>query len=449
MSSNGVLILSHCGFSFAEDLIAAIRARGLQPFVLSSQPLQEHGEKRLQALRNIAAVVLSSDSHVLEITDVEDAIASLEAAGHTVRACISVWEGYRALMAKANSLLGVRDLPAQRVDFLRNKLAVRNELHREGLSRVSACLVTPDILNALKRDPAPWFIKPARGIASYGAFRLRSDTTWATLEAIAASAREDTVYASALGKRMEFIAEGYLAGTEFSFEVLMSQGHPFVMAVHEKCELTEANGTVLEDACTSPPASLSGGDLAAGLDWLRAVCFQLRLDWGCFHIETRFDGARWDLIEVNPRVGGSFISHSVKALNGEASMLELWLDTLLEQPGGGEYRALMSRLQRLSYAFDGTPPTALATFFRVYFAEAGRVEHIELRQGGRRPLIEQILLKPGDVVPDTPRETFLGQLLWSMTQEERDVVLASLLEESATAIDVRYQNLSLALETRS
>lgn len=449
MAHTGVLILSHCGFSFAEDLIAAIRSRGLQPFVLSSLPLPEHGEERLKKLRSMAAAVLASDSHVLGAADVERAIASLQAQGHSIRACISVWEGYRALMAHANLLLGVSDLPAQRIEFLRDKFAVRSELHRTGLSRIAARVLTPDALEALKRDGGRYFVKPARGIASYGAFRLTPDTTWATLEAIAAHAQADTVYASALGETVTFVAEDYLGGTEFSFELLVSHGDPYVFAVHEKCELTEANGTVLEDSCTSPPASIPAGSIASGLAWLRAVFAQLQLDWGCFHVEARFDGSRWDLIEINPRVGGSLISPSVKALNGEAGMLELWLALLLEQAGGIQYAGLANTFRRLSYKQDGTPPTALATFFRVYFAAPGQIDSIEVRPGTRHPVIEQILLKAGDVVPDTPREAFLGQLLWSMTRAERDETLTALLAESATTIDVRYRTPSLALEAQS
>lgn len=449
MANNGVLILSHCGFSFAEDLIATIKSRGLQAFVLSSLPLPEHGEARLQKLRGMAQAVLSSDSHVLNVEDVERAIAVLQASGRTIRACISVWEGYRALMAHANKRLGVGDLPSQRIDFLRDKFAVRGELYRTGLSRVASRLVTPEVLDALKREGGRYFIKPARGIASYGAFRLTPDTTWERLDAIAQHAQEDTVYQSALGADVTFVAEDYLEGAEFSFEVLASKGELHVVGLHEKCELTEANGTVLEDSCTSPPASIAAAEIASGLDWLRAVFAQLQLDWGCFHVEARFDGARWDLIEINPRVGGSLISQSVKALNGEAGMLELWLAVLLDQADGAQYAGLSSMLRRLAYQADGAAPTSLATFFRVYFAAPGQIESIEVRADGRRPVVEQILLKAGDVVEDTPRESFLGQLLWRMSREERDASLNDLLVESASAIDVRYRTPSLALETQS
>jgi ATP-grasp domain len=446
MTFDGVLILSHCGFSFAEDLIAAIRARDLQPFVLSSKPLAEHGENRLQMLRESAEAVLSSDSHVLDEDDVVHALASLRASGYTVKACISVWEGYRVLMAHANALLGVSDLAAQRADRLRNKLFVRNELRSAGLSGIDARLVTPDVLDELKRDGVAYFIKPVQGIASYGAFRLSQDTTWSVLDSIAKRAQEDTVYASALGEHVKFLAEDYVAGTEFSFEVLVAERQPFVVGIHEKCELTETRDAVLENSCTSPPASLTASEVSWGMAWLRAVFDHLALDWGCYHVEARFDGKRWELIEINPRVGGSLISHSVKTLNGEASVLELWLDLLLQQTAEHANVPLKDTLTRLAYSVDGTPPTARATFFRVYFASPGLIDSIEIRPVARAPAIKQVLLKPGDVVVEASREVFLGQLLWEMTREERDAELSGLLEASASAIDVQYQTSSIVLE---
>ncbi|KVN06767.1 MULTISPECIES: ATP-grasp domain-containing protein [unclassified Burkholderia] len=446
MASTGVLILSHCGFSFAEDLIAAIHARGLQAYVLSSKPLPEHGDARLQALRDKAEAVLSADSHVLAENDVLHAIAALRESNAAVIACVSVWEGYRALMALANASLDVSDVPAKRIAALRDKHFVRNALQRAELSRSGARLLTPESLDVLKRDGRAYFVKPARGIASYGAFRLTADTTWSTLADIATRARDDTVYASALGDDIAFIAEDYVAGIEFSFEALTVNGETFVVAIHEKCQLTEANGTVLEDSCTSPPVSISAAGIAAGIDWLRAVLAHFSLDWGCFHVEARFDGDRWDLIEINPRIGGSLISPSVGALNEEANLLELWLDLLLAQTKERANPSFRDTLARLAYTANGTPPTANATFFRVYFAAPGHIDRIEIRPLSRPPALTHILLKAGDVVEQASREVFLGQLLWHMTRDAQKAELPALLAESANAIDVHYHSSSIALE---
>lgn len=434
MLADGVLILSHCGYSFVEDLVAAIGQRQLQAYVLSSRPLPEHAD-RIDTLRTLAADAFATDAHELSTQDVERALALLQARGVRVRACISVWEGYRELMAHANALLGVADLVPARVATLRNKLLVRNTLRKAGLSSRIAHALTPAVLRQLQESGSAYFVKPMFGIASYGAFRLTPQTTWASLEAIADEAHTDTVYASALGERIEFIAEEYVSGTEFSFEVLVVAGRRFVVAIHEKCELTEANGTVLEDSCTSPPVSLSPSECTAGIAWLDEVFAHLSLDWGCFHVEARFDGKHWDLIEINPRVGGSLISPSVKALNSEANLLDLWLGVLLEQ----HEAQLTERLARLAYGEQGDAPGANATFFRVYFASPGLIEDISLKALPRKPVVTQVLLKPGDEVDPASREVFLGQLLWSMSRVERDAELNTMLAASADAIDVRYR----------
>lgn len=435
MLADGVLILSHCGYSFVEDLVAAIGRRQLRSHVLTSQPLPEHAN-RLDALRALAGSVHAGGAHVLSISDVDRTLDALKASGVRVLACISVWEGYRSLMAYANARLGVADLAPVLVDSLRDKLHVRNALYADGLSRRRAYALTPDMLGQLQAHLArggEYFVKPVQGIASYGAFRLTRETTWATLEAISRQAQADTVYASVIGEGVRFIAEEYVTGTECSFEVLVVGGSPYVVAIHEKCELTEANGTVLEDSCTSPPVSICARHCAQGIAWLRAVFARLALDWGCFHVEARFDGTRWDLIEINPRVGGSLISPSVKALNGDANLLDLWLHVLLDADGAH------ASLSRLAYTGEGETPSPNATFFRVYFASPGRIEEIQINPLPRAPVVTQVLLKAGDEVDPASREVFLGQLLWSMTRAERDAELDALLAASADAIAVRYR----------
>ncbi|MDN7969128.1 ATP-grasp domain-containing protein [Burkholderia multivorans] len=447
MKSDGVLILSHCGFSFVEDLVAACRARGLAVWILTSVPLAEHGSQRIDVLRTLADEVFVGATHELGTSEVESALASLRQRSLRIRGCISVWEGYRALMAYANALHGISDLPWGKLEQLRNKLFVRQTLRQAGLSNVDARALTAIVLDDVKRDGRSYFVKPVHGIASYGAFRLTPDTDWSVFEAIVTQAQRDTLYTAVLGGQPEFLVESFVEGTEYSFEVLAIDGKCFVAAIHEKCQLTEENGTVLENSCTSPPSLLTSAEVAAGIAWIQAISTCLKLDWGCFHIEARFDGKRWELIEINSRVGGSLISHSVKALNRTASVLELWLDQLVSQSGGRPSADYLRLVSDLTYSDDGVPPTELATFFRVYFASPGRIESIQVKPTEPPPAVTQILLKPGDVIETSSREVFLGQMLWSLPREQRDRELRHLIESSATVIDVQYATTNFHEET--
>ncbi|MFF9015119.1 acetyl-CoA carboxylase biotin carboxylase subunit family protein [Streptomyces sp. NPDC014870] len=445
-NARGVLLLSHVGFSFLEDLARTVRARGLKVHVLSSLPEPQHQGSRPGALADLADDVRITGEHVLTPHDVEEHLDRLRAAGVSVACCLTVWEGYRHLMALANARLGVPDLDEKQVPELRDKLTLRNRLADAGLSRGRASALTPETLAARQRDGGRHFVKPVSGLASFGTFPLTPATTWTDLERIAAEARADTVYASAFGtepggRGMEFLVEDYVPGREFSFEVIVVDGASHVVAVHEKCEVTETPGTVLENACVSPPTSLSREETAAGLRWLARVLDTLGLDQGCFHVEARYDPpAGWDLIEVNPRVGGSLISPSVAALTGGPGLLDLWLDALLAGGGDRTTATYLKTLESLSYGSDGTTPSPYATFFRVFFADPGTLRAVGPGDGlPLRPVLSQILLKAGDVVESSAREVFLGQVLWSMDRADRDAILPGLLPASERAIEIVYE----------
>ncbi|POD26313.1 biotin carboxylase [Pseudomonas syringae pv. syringae] len=441
MNSNrpGVLILSHCGFSFLEDLKEELHRRQLRCFVLTSLPLPEHVPARLEQIQGWADRLYTADSHQLSLEDVNNALQTLRKSGEHVTCCISVWEGYRHLMAAANATLGTYDIDARQALALRNKLEVRNQLAKAGLSQANAYALTAPVLETLQAQNQRYFIKPIHGIASYAAFPMRKDTNWGALEELRKASVEDTVYASAFNDGLQFMAEDYIAGQEFSFETLLVDGQAHAVAVHEKYEVTETADTVLEDSCTTPPASLDQAQIAAGLQWLKNVLGCMGLKWGCYHVEARFTGQHWDLIEINPRVGGSLISHSVEAVTGGHSMLSLWLDLLLaSQDDALPREALVQRLTQFGWQADGSSAQTTATFFRVYFAKPGTLSSVTLNDLPLAPVVKHILLKAGDVIPAHAREVFLGQLLWTFDRDHQATELERLARLSATALDIQY-----------
>lgn len=437
----GVLILSHCGFSFLEDLIEELGKRQLRCFVLSSLPLPEHMPTRLEQIEAWADHFYTSNAHQLNLDDVKHAVQTLCESGEQVMCCISVWEGYRHLMASANASLGVYDLGSQQALDLRNKLKVRNRLAEAGLSQVNAYVLSANLLQLLKVQKQRYFIKPIHGIASYATFPMREDTTWDALETLRLASVQDTVYASAFNDGLEFMVEGYIPGHEFSFEVLLIDGLVHVVAIHEKYDVTQTADTVLEDSCTTPPVSLDHTQIAAGLNWLKKILDCLELKWGCFHVEARFTGQYWDLIEMNPRLGGSLISHSVESVTHGHSMLSLWLDLLLaSQDEPRERKKLAHNLAQYVWRMDGTSTQSTATFFRVYFARPGTLCSVTLNELPLAPVVKHILLKKGDVIPAHSREIFLGQLLWAFDRSRQLLELEQLSTISRSALDIQYQD---------
>jgi ATP-grasp domain len=425
-----------------EELIAALDARGLKSFVLTSLPEPKHVPKRLHELGDKAYRVLATESHVLTRDDVEECLTSLQQAGEEVACCVSVWEGYRHLMAHVNAQLGVHDLSEKQILELRDKLALRNRLADAGLTQVRATELTRKSLRSHQIDGGSYFIKPLRGIASYGAFPLSASTSWADIERIVSDARADTVYASIFGDGLSFLIEDYLPGREYSFEIIVFDGEARVVAIHEKCEVTETTGTVLENCCISPPRSVSQQECSAGIGWVTSLLSQVGAYWGCFHVEARHHQSRWDLIEINPRVGGSLISPSVKALNGQWSLLDLWLDSLLCASNGNleEATAFRKRLEEVSFAHDGSSPVKNTTFFRVFFAEQGTIKRVGLNSKiPTKPIVVNILLESGITIESTSREVFIGQLLWQLGPDLRDEDISDLILFSKDAIEIEYE----------
>jgi hypothetical protein len=441
----GVLLLSHVGFSFMEELLATLDARGLKSFVLTSLPEPDHVAERLHELGGNADRVRATESHVLARDDVADYLKSLRLAGEEVLCCVSVWEGYRHLMAYANEQLGVCDLSETQVPQLRDKLTLRNTLADAGLTRVRAGQLTRQSLRSHQDSGGRYFIKPVTGIASYGTFPLSATTSWTDIERIVRLASTDTVYDSIFGDGLTFLIEDYLPGREYSFEIIVFDGVTSVVAIHEKCEVTETPGAVLENCCISPPHSVSQEDCAVGIEWASSVLSQLGARWGCFHLEARHHLSRWDLIEINPRVGGSLISPSVKALNGQYSLLDLWLDSLLCVSRGDaeEASVFLKRLGELSFAADGSNPARNTSFFRVFFAEQGTIKQVRVNSQTRmptEPTIASIVLKSGTTIEPASREVFLGQLLWQVGPDLRDDELSDLITFSRDAIEVEYEH---------
>jgi biotin carboxylase len=427
----GILLLSHCGFSFMEDLIAATGRQGRAALVLSSRPITD-AEPRLETLAGLADRVIATGAHALTWADVAHALDQLQAEGWRIEACVSVWEGYRGLMAQANRRLGVPDLTPETVARITDKLWLRLSLAECGLTRVQAEPASAAALRRWQEQGRPGFVKPRRGIASYGARRLRPGLTMAALEAVRNQLVVDTLYADLLADA-EFFIEDYIDGPEYSFEVIALNGRPYLIGVHQKLQVTETEHTVLEDCCVSPPPAWDAVTARRCQDWLGRLMAATAANWGCFHIEARLTDQGWELIEINPRVGGALISDSVAVQTGGQSLLDYWLRALLAGDAW-DSAALGADLMALQNAY----PHPRASFFRVYFARPGTIAAIRRGTMKQQPDSIQCFLEPGTTVEESAREVFLGQALWSFEYADRDTAIPDLVSTSEDALSAVY-----------
>ncbi|MBM3115194.1 ATP-grasp domain-containing protein [Jeongeupia naejangsanensis] len=442
----GILILSHVGFSFVDQLATQVANEGVERYILSSLP-EPDNLKRLDDLKDQAEWFRHTRHHELGWNDVQTAIADIQSEGKTIVACVCVWEGYRVIMAEANAYLGVTDIHPDTVNVLTDKYALRRLLFEHGLSEVTVEPLTEDKLLAYQSQNAIKFIKPYRGIASFGAFRLTPDVRWSDIEALHHELQSDTVFQGIFAEQDPFIIEDYIAGTEYSFEILVEGGRLFIVAIHEKTEVSFEKMTTLENACVSPPVSLTAADIDAGRAWLDAVFQLLDIRTGCFHLEAKFNGKRWELIEVNPRVGGSLISQSVEHLTEGYSLLNLWIKLLLQST---RRDANVSQLLSALSLSGGNPsPKNKATFFRVFFGNVGIIERVDQKPGEHKPILSQVFVKPGSVFSSASKENFVGQALWTLDFHNLLDSYASVSRQSTSLIELTYrpQNAPSLVET--
>jgi hypothetical protein len=432
--SSGVLVLSHRGYSFIEDLAEVVRAQGREVYILSSRPAAPNRARDIAALSDWSLV---TGADALVGADIDEALIALRALGKRVIACVSVWEGYRRAMAETNARLGATDVAPESVEAVQDKLLLRQRLVRHGLSRVHIEIVDAETLATAQRSGRAGFVKPRRGVASFGSRRLTPDLTLERLAEVRRQAAADADYAELMSCSPDFILEDYIDGPEYSFELVALEGKALLVGVHEKA-LEEAHGAMLETTCVSPPPTLSEAELTRAYELLAASLTALGLHTGIYHIEARHvGGERWEIIEINPRIGGSFINQSLKAQGAEHCLLAWWLRTLLARGIRARARLLDELNDR--YARIVLGERSRRVFFRVYYGEPGRtVARIRPATTERPPSLVKIFIPDGTQLPHSSREVFLAQALWTLDADEPPTALEALRLASRTAMEIEY-----------
>ena len=422
-----ILVLVHQGFSHLDDIQRFAQQFGFAVSALSSAPSVDGAPIYGQADDLSSLTILDQPS--LDWDVVKEEVIRLKRE-FMLSAVISSYEGYRVLMAKSNEYSQIRDCSPQAILGAMDKLNLRVRLNEAGLSNVKSSLLSQSTLANLNFLPKQ-FIKPRFGINSFGCFSSENDVLWSDIVELQEKIKSDQFLKTAFFNSLDFIIEDYINGTEFSFEVLAVNGQYYVLGVHEKVELQEVHKTVLETLDVSPPISINDSVLNSGKDFLTSVLKCLNLDQGVFHIEARWDQAsnKWEVIEVNPRMGGGLIDESVQALNDGGHLMDLWLMSLMEDAEIIE--ALIKRLHHVDeYKKDKFTVSAYC------FGEPGKLINAMIE---RKPKFAPIkladILTIGDYIPNLNREVPIKEAMWVVERQE----VTSLLDELKLGwVDVKY-----------
>lgn len=413
----GFIVLSHQGLSQVANIAEALHQRGMRCFVLSSRSVHGRGPDWVEQVHACKI----TDQLFLDWNDLNSFATELRQSYKIkIAGCISVWDGYRELMARFNQVLGVTDTSPAVVRRINDKLFFRQYLHKQGLSKANAGLLDTRGFDEISANLDRYFIKPRRGLASWGAFRGDKLTSFSDLQPLRKTAAQDAAYAGVFSADLEFIYEDLIQGIEFCFEVVVDRSECVVVAVHEKVDLTDHDFTVLENACVCPPRSISGGLVEAGRILVTKCLGAMEVDTGIYHVEARFDAmAGWELIEVNPRIGGAYIVDSTR-IHSNVDLLGTWIDLLL------------------GHEFEKPSFVERTTFFRVFFGRPGKtISHFRYAQDRWRPVLEKTFFQAGDTLPEVDREIFVGQALWDITEMNPDSA-GQFIEDSFSYLTIGY-----------
>ncbi|MEV7602222.1 ATP-grasp domain-containing protein [Kitasatospora sp. NPDC089797] len=434
-----VLLLMHQGKTYIEDIAAAVAGVGLSLVAVSSRP--KSPEVLEATCRHLADCVVTEEPE-LRSGDVEKAVRELADRGYAVEAAIVSFEAYRLLMAEFNERLGARDSAAPALRLCLDKYELRRHLFAEGLSEVRVHHLdsgeTPEL------DPsARWFVKPVRGAASFAAFLLEDVDDLADLPAIQEQMRADRAMKAIFMDRYDFLVEEYVEGPEFSFETFMLDGRVHHLCVHEKARVERLERTTLEGMSVSPPVSLDRELLLEGAEFVTSCLASLAghgLTTGPFHIEVKYWEAkrRWEIIEINTRMGGSLIDPSVRSITGLSSF-DLWAEALLLPDG--ERDAFHERLTRASQveALRTGAPTRATVFLSKYGEKGRTVDEIRFEPPSRPPRILRVHAQEGTELEASDRAICLMDALWDVAADDLDAEIAFLDRHATEHFHVRYR----------
>lgn len=359
-NKRALLLLAHQGRSYLPMIMQALGKFGVACLVLSSKPLDPCELDNLRTCQPAELWDVKDD--YLDESHVASAIEQAQALGYEIVGALATFEGYRALMAETNLHLNATDANPAAITHSMDKYLCRKTLAQNGLSGSVAEIVDANNIDALRNSGRKLFIKPRRGAGSFACFALDDTFTADKLHELQRQMRDDVAFRAIFSGQFDFIAEDCIHGDEYSFEVLVSAGESYVIGVHAKY-LDDSSGTTLETSNSCPAPRLSDAHQLEGERYVDRCLAALDLREGCYHIEARHNAAdgRWDIIEINTRMGGALINESIGVFTGGVSILELWIQALCsrsdaERAAFGSCltalreRALAASINRLSTA---------------------------------------------------------------------------------------------------
>ncbi|MDC9594777.1 ATP-grasp domain-containing protein [Xenorhabdus sp. IM139775] len=258
---------------------------------------------------------------VIEVdTFCDDAVTQAIRKEKEVAAILSMTDTWSLHCLTINERLGLPDHNPDVIRLIRDKYRLRNHLYNAGLSAGKSKLVDPrrfDRATVVKDINYPCIVKDTAGTGSQNVWIAYGEETLIQILDKASSAV----------LRGQITVEPFFSGTLYSLETLSWQGETRVIALTSRIMSPEP---FFREEAFSSPVMLDVSQSTALQQWITTVFNSLDYGNGFAHTEFMFTENGFEVIEINPRLGGVQIGEALCQSLG-MNIYESWIEMALNK----------------------------------------------------------------------------------------------------------------------
>ncbi|AQU64920.1 ATP-grasp domain-containing protein [Streptomyces niveus] len=211
---------------------------------------------------------------------------------------------------------------AEAVALLRDKGRLRDHLHARGFSRAPSIVFDPhaaDPDTLMRQLSYPCVVKDVAGSSSQNVWLVKTSTDLAPV--LDAARQVEEVRGGAL------TAEPYFVGPLYSAETLSWDGETRILGVSSRSLSPEPH---FREDSVSFPVAFPEADAKELTDWLSSILASAGYSEGFTHSEFIITADGFEIVEINPRLGGALIGESIHQALG-INVHEAFIDLALGQ----------------------------------------------------------------------------------------------------------------------
>lgn len=252
---------------------------------------------------------------------------------HAVRpyaGVVTFWDHGVVPAAQIAAALGLPGTQPQAAHRVRNKYAMRLALARHGVPQPQFALVRdwPELQAAANRIGFPAIYKPVGGAGSVGVLLVRSAADLPTVFQTATrhfNPYNDSFFGYYPG---EFIYERFVPGREVSVEAVVADGILHIAGITEKW----ATPDTFTEYQHGYPARLTAAQEATARSLAQDAVRAIGIDRCGVHAEVMLTADGGQVIEVNGRLGGDFITSHLVPLADGTDLLQAAIEAATGRP---------------------------------------------------------------------------------------------------------------------